>query len=283
MRILISHHAGFCFGVKRAVRLSLGALKNNSKKIFSLGPLIHNPSVIEELKSKGLEVIKKLDAAENGSCIVLPSHGADLSGQKNGRDLDFVDTTCPFVYKAQVLVKKSTPEYEIVILGDKNHPEVKSLVGISGGKARVVEGAEEARKYRAKTKRLILLSQTTQSLENFADIVQEFIKKGVAELKIYNTICKDAAARQKEAERMAEKVDVMFVIGGKTSANTKRLANVAEKHTKVHHIENEGEIKDKWLRGAEKIGIITGASTPGSFIKRVKDRIRFIIEREDGK
>jgi len=271
--VQVSEHSGFCFGVKRAVALTNKFLKKH-KKICSLGPLIHNKWVVRELEKKGLTVVKDLASVKKGYCVVLPSHGIAPERLIGRKGLTFVDTTCPFVFKAQELVRRlAGGDYDIVILGDRNHPEVRGLVGISGGKAVVINGKKAAAVYRPKRKKIALVSQTTQSRENLMAIGSELIAKEFQELRIFNTICRDAAARQDEAKRIARKVDLVLVIGGKNSANTKRLANVCSALTRTRHIESEVEIDDKWFRGVKRVGIVTGASTPGEFIAKAKKRI----------
>ena len=277
MKVIVSKHSGFCFGVKRAVGLTKNKLKN-VKKIRSLGPLIHNKWVVSELSRSGLRVIKDLKKVKDGYCVVLPSHGVDAGKVKNRGGLTFVDTTCPFVFKAQTLIKKLAGSgYEILILGDKNHPEVKGLVGISNGKARVIASVREAASYKPRSKRIAFVSQTTQSVDNFVKVSSLLLRKDFKEFLIYNTICNDVIERQEEARQIASKVDVMLVIGGKNSANTKRLANVCGKITKTYHVEDEKEINNKWFKRSGKVGIVTGASTPGEFIEKVRNKIKAAI------
>ena len=272
MKFIIAEHSGFCFGVKRAVWLTKNRLKE-TKKICSLGPLIHNKWVVSKLKNEGLEVIKDLKKIKSGYCVILPSHGIDPKITKKAKRVSFVDTTCPFVFKAQALIKELiTAKYEVLILGDKNHPEVKGLVGISNGKARVLGGLKEAELYTTKAKRIAFLSQTTQSLDNFRNVSGILLRKDFQELRVFNTICRDVVKRQEEARKIAKKVDVMMVIGGKNSANTKRLAKVCSAFTKTYHIESEKEVNREWFKKARNVGIITGASTPGEFIGKVKNK-----------
>ncbi len=273
MQISVSKYSGFCFGVKRAVSLTEKRLKKR-KRIYSLGPLIHNRWVVSELSRKGLRVVKNLDRIKKGSCII-PSHGIDPSKIKKQETISFIDTTCPFVFKAQTLVKKLVNSgYEILILGDKNHPEVKGLVGISKGRARVLKDAREAASLSSKKNKISLISQTTQSLENFIAVSSKLLGKKFQEFRIFNTICKDVIERQAEAGKIAKKADLMLVIGGKNSANTKELAQICRFFTKTHHIESERDLRKEWLRNVKRVGIVTGASTPGEFIGRVKRRIK---------
>jgi len=278
MNFIVSKHAGFCFGVKRAVNLTKKNLETK-KKIYSLGPLIHNNWVVSRLEKEGLKVINNLDSVKGGYCII-PSHGVDPNRIRR-KNISFIDTTCPFVFKAQDLVRKlSDSGYEILILGDKDHPEVKGLVGISKGKAKVIRNKKEAISFISKNKKMSLISQTTQSLENYKDVISKLLEKDFQELRIYNTICKDVIKRQEEARAIAEKSDLVIVIGGENSANTKRLVEICRHITRTCHIEDESDIKNEWFKGARVIGIVTGASTPGEFIGKVKRKIEnFDLEK----
>ncbi|MFH1791243.1 MAG: 4-hydroxy-3-methylbut-2-enyl diphosphate reductase [Candidatus Omnitrophota bacterium] len=276
LRVFVAGHSGFCFGVKRAVRITNEKLKSTDN-IYSLGPLIHNNWVVRDLSRQGLKVVKDIKAACRGAFIVIPSHGMDPRKRMEHKGVSFVDATCPFVFKAQALVKDLVKSgYEVLILGDKDHPEVKGLMGISENRAKVIDGEKGAAAYAAGRERVALVSQTTQSLANFARTSGRLIEKGPKELRVFNTICRDVIERQKEARNLARKVDLMLVIGGRNSANTKRLAEVCAAFTNVRHIQSESEIETRWFKAVKTVGIVTGASTPGSFIKKVKDRIRNI-------
>jgi len=278
MKIAVAKYSGFCFGVKRAVRLTKECLKKRGKKgTCSIGPLIHNKYVVSDLSKEGLEVKKSLGGIKKSYCII-PSHGIDASRLKKRKGVIFVDTTCPFVFKAQELVKKLAGSgYKIFILGDKDHPEVKGLVGISSGRATVVSGRKTVKKVLNNSmKKAAFLSQTTQSPHNFCETASGLIRAGFYELRIFNTICRDVVKRQIEAQSLAKDADLMLVIGGKNSANTKRLAQITQNFAKTYHIESEEEIKKNWFKNIRKVGIITGASTPGEFIEKVKNQIKKI-------
>ncbi len=275
MKVIVSKYSGFCFGVKRAVDLTKKNLKTK-KNIYSLGPLIHNKWVVSSLSKNGLKIISNLDKIKTGYCII-PSHGIDQGKVGKRKSICFIDTTCPFVFKAQSLIKKLVNSgYKILILGDKKHPEVKGLVGISKGRAKVLRDQKEAVSFSPKEKRLALVSQTTQSLKNFTTVISRLSEKDFQEFRIFNTICKDAIKRQKEARKIAKQTDLVIVIGGKNSANTKRLAETCKVFTRTHHVESENEIKREWFKNVKKVGVVTGASTPGEFIGRVRKRIREI-------
>jgi 4-hydroxy-3-methylbut-2-enyl diphosphate reductase len=211
LKILVAGHSGFCFGVKRAVKLTeekLSSVKNG--RIYSLGALIHNNWVVSKLSEKGLEVIKDLDNVGRNACVILPSHGVSPEKIRKYKNLKLVDTTCPFVFRAQELVKTLIAEgYEILILGDKNHPEIKGLVGISGGKAKVIEGARDAAGFVPSKPKIALISQTTQSMENFSAAAAALAEKNrrTQNIEHYLQGCQGPAGGGK---RIASKVDLML-------------------------------------------------------------------------
>lgn len=282
MKIIVSKHSGFCFGVKRAVSITNEKLALHGKKnIYSLGPLIHNSFVVSELSKKGLKVLKSSDAPKRG-VFVIPSHGIEPSRIKRKRGVSFIDATCPFVFKARSLISKlARSGYAVLILGDRNHPEVKGLAAISKGKARVLGSEKEAMNFLPGQKRLSLVCQTTESPENFASVASRLLEKDFHEFRIFNTICNDVIKRQKEAKRVAALSDLVLVIGGKNSANTKRLAELSGRLARTRHVENEKGIKKSWLKGVRALGIVTGASTPGEFIPMVKNKIRELTRGEN--
>ena len=277
MKIVLTGKTGFCFGVKRAVAMAESAL-NKDGPIHSLGSIIHNKQVVEYLARKGLKVAKHINDVKEGT-VVISSHGispraaADIAR----RGLDIIDTTCPFVMAAQNITKKLNDEgYTVVIVGNASHPEVKALVDFVSKKVFVVKDKLEAGRLKLKQRdQVSIISQTTQSMANFLDVVTAISKTAPRELRIFNTICKDAEARQDQARRLAKKVDLMLVIGGKDSANTKRLFEVCRKVlTNSHLVETEDDINDRWLKSCKAVGITSGASTPDWEVRRVVDRIK---------
>jgi len=277
LNVIVSRRSGFCFGVKRAVSLTDNRIRS-SKKTYSLGPLIHNKWVVNEFLRKGLNVITKVSEAKKGSYVILPSHGVD-PGRILEKGYKFVDTTCPFVFKTQAIVKKLIEDrYRVLILGDKNHPEVKSLVGISCSKALVIGSVKDKIPTLPPTSKVALVSQTTQSLSDFVRLSMRLLAENFEEFRIFNTICMDARDRQEEAKRIARVVDLLIVIGGKHSANTKRLVKVCRGMAQIRHIETENEIMKEWIKNKKTIGIVTGASTPGAFVEKVKVKIKCITK-----
>ncbi len=270
-KIKIAEKSGFCFGVKRAIDI---AEKNagSDKKVYTLGPIIHNPQEVKRLEKKGIKILKNPKKVEKAT-VILRTHGIPLqlhNELKNKKTVDVIDATCPFVKRAQDIVKELASKDEtIVIAGEKVHPEVAALVSYGKGKCVVVENAKEADKLKSKGD-INIVSQTTQTPENFGSIVKSLKKR--YKVKVYNTICKATFDRQKAAEKLAKNVDMMIVIGGKNSGNTTRLAQICQKKTKTHHIETVNDLNDKWFKNKMKIGLTAGASTPGWIIREVQGR-----------
>ncbi|MDR2399161.1 MAG: 4-hydroxy-3-methylbut-2-enyl diphosphate reductase [Endomicrobium sp.] len=275
--VKISDNAGFCFGVKRAIDLVEKTL-NEQSKVYTLGPIIHNPQEVKRLEEKGVKILKDIDRVKSG-CIVLRTHGVSLELRnrlEKDKAISVIDATCPFVKKAQDIVKNlSSQETTIVIVGEKSHPEVEALVSYGEGKCVVVGNPKEAVEFNG-VGDLSIVSQTTQTPQNFNAIVE--ILKDEFKVTIYNTICKATLERQEAAEKLAKKVDLMLVIGGKNSGNTTRLAEICKAQTETYHIETVDEIDNKWFKNFEIIGLTAGASTPDSIIKSVERRVREILE-----
>ncbi|MBW2980315.1 4-hydroxy-3-methylbut-2-enyl diphosphate reductase [Candidatus Woesearchaeota archaeon] len=270
MRIKKAKHSGFCFGVKRAVESALGT----EGEVKTLGPLIHNPQFIAELEKKGIKSVDSVDEVEKGS-LIIRAHGVPDSviEKARGKGLNVTDLTCPFVRKVHDYAKEFYKQgYSVVVVGEKNHPEVVGIIGNIDGI--VVGNADDARKL-GRFEKIGVVAQTTQSLENFNNVVDE-LKKHTDELKVHNTICSETDSRQKHAIELAKEVDLMIVIGGRNSGNTRRLAQLCSKLTETKHIESEDELKEGWFAGKGCVGITAGASTPDSTIKKIEDRIREI-------
>ena len=274
--IEIAESSGFCFGVKRAIELAEKVSQENSN-VYTFGPLIHNPQEVERLNKKGIYVINDYSKIQSG-VLVLRTHGIELdvyNKLSENKKLKVIDATCPFVKRAQDIVKElSDIAHQIVVVGEQTHPEVIALVSYGKGKCVVVENKNDIKKVK-KTDIIYVVSQTTQSPKNFDDIVKEIAK--ISKVKIYNTICKATFDRQTAAEKLAQKVDVMIVIGGKNSGNTRRLFQICSNFVETYHIESGDEIKDDWFVNKQKIGITAGASTPDWIIENIKNKIEKII------
>ena len=268
MEVILAEHLGFCYGVKRAIRLAResAAQKNAS----TLGPIIHNPQMVARLEEEGVGSVDSIDEVPDGGTAIIRSHGVGPSVYKEleTRPIQVVDATCPHVKKAQMSAHRLAEEgYSVVIVGEKQHPEVKSILEWAGGDAAVVETEEEAEALPTFVK-LGIVAQTTFPGVRFQTIVSRLIAKS-NDIRIVRTICTATDQRQSAALSLAADVDMMLVIGGKNSANTTRLAQLCAEKTVVHHIETASELQDEWFLNIKKIGITAGASTPDWIIREV--------------
>ena len=265
MQIKLAKHSGFCFGVKRAINIAKGTLENSKNKnnIYSRGAIIHNPQVVNELSRKGLKVVNDIGNIKKGT-VIISSHGAPIEVIKKlkKKKIKIIDATCPFVKYAHRIVKDlKKKDYKIVIIGDKKHPEVKALLSLT-----------ECGK---KSNRIGIISQTTQNKDNYLKGIIETLENDFSEVRIFNTICNDTLKRQKLTHDLLKESDVMIIVGGKNSANTKRLHQICkESGVKSYHIETEEELKKKYFLGKTCAGVVSGASTPDSIIKKVIKRIK---------
>jgi len=280
IKITVSPYSGFCFGVERAIKIAKIAL-SGKKRVFSLGPIIRNPEAVADLSKKGLAVRKSLKGLDrNKDAILVPSHGAD-PGLLKRLDLESFDTTCPLVRRVQNIVRDLAGKgYFIVIVGKKDHPEVRSLTAIAGRNSVVVKDQKGARRVKTRGGKIAVISQTTSRESDFRDVLKEISKKNFSELAAFNTVCDDSIKRQRTAREIAKKVDAMLIIGGKASSNTSRLACASRALNKrTHHIESAGDLRKGMIRKAKKVGIAAGASTPPGAVKKTIEKIRR-IERE---
>ncbi|MFP4631253.1 MAG: 4-hydroxy-3-methylbut-2-enyl diphosphate reductase [Candidatus Acetothermia bacterium] len=276
MEIIKADLFGFCFGVRRAVDIVEGKLEEQ-EKIDTLGPIVHNPNVVEDLAEEGAEVVNSLDRVDTDS-VVITAHGAgrEIHSEIESKGLDLIDTTCPIVKKAQEtaedLVNKG---YQVVIYGEKDHTEVRNILGWLDGKGVAILDPEKS--VPIPEGRVALLSQTTKGKKYFFDFAAEFLRANREELedvKIVDTTCGETKRRYEAAERLADKVDLILVVGGKNSANTRKLAEVAgNTGVETHHIKDETEIESEWVEGVDKVGITAGASTPQSAVSAVEETL----------
>ncbi len=274
IRIITAKRAGFCFGVKRAVDMAFNAAEN-SNNVNTLGPIIHNPQVIDKLRSQGVNPTDKIDD-DRTKTLIIRTHGVpqEVSERLARKKYNVIDATCPFVKKAQQYAKLLKEDgYQVIIIGDKEHPEVKGLMSYAGDDAVVVSKSDSLPKLKS---RVGIVVQTTQPITLLEEFIRNILGQ-VKEIKVFNTICNSTALRLKETKEMAKKVDAMIVVGGKNSANTTQLAKLCiSMSVPTYHIETSSEIKRKWLSGVRTIGITAGASTPDWIIKEVEERIRDI-------
>jgi 4-hydroxy-3-methylbut-2-enyl diphosphate reductase len=263
MKVIVAKDAGYCYGVERALRITLKASTESPKPIFTLGPIIHNPQVVESLKGKGVVPVQSLSEAEEGT-IIIRSHGIDPRVVREAKEkgLIVIDATCPIVKKAQHCGQQLIEEgYELVIVGERDHPEVKGIVAYAHNHAVIVEEPSDLADF-PHNKRVGVIIQTTQPFENLLQVVNQLLPIS-KEVKIFNTICDATTARQEAARKLSNEVDVMVVVGGKNSANTTRLAEICRaENTATYHVETEEEIDPKWFSQNVTVGVTAGASTP---------------------
>lgn len=275
MKIIIAKEAGFCYGVKKAVNI----LEDLSEKgrIFTFGALIHNPQYIEKLKSEGIGVKENISEIESGDTIIIRSHGVSekVLQEISSKGAKVIDATCPFVKNAQLAAKRLEKEgYDVVVIGDPLHPEIKGIVGnLKNGK--VIKNLDSFEDIKC-SERVGIISQTTLDRKDFEEITKKFIAK-YAEVKVVDTICSASKEKQEETRNLAGDVDVLIVIGGKNSANTTHLKEIAEKITKTYHIESADEVDADWFLGIETVGITAGASTPDYLIEELAEKIKEFI------
>ena len=268
MEVILADYLGFCYGVKRAIMIARENASADSTAC-TLGPIIHNPQMVERLKQEGVGTVERLDDMEKGT-VIIRSHGVGprVYDEAAERGLDLVDATCPHVNKAQLSAKSLVDEgYHVVIIGEKEHPEVSSIFEWSDGQAEIIETEEEAETL-VPCAKLGIVCQTTFSGAKFRKVVSCLLAKA-REIKILRTICTATDQRQAAAVELAGKVDLMLVIGGKNSANTTRLAQICAEKCRTYHIETAAELQSEWFDKIEKIGITAGASTPDWIIKEV--------------
>ena len=270
MKILLAEPCGFCYGVKRAVELAENEGKKGACNIATLGPLIHNPQVIDELAQKGIACKNSLQEFKQGDTVIFRSHGEapEVYQEAELLGLTICDAVCPYVRAAQLKAKKFAAEgYLPIIIGEKNHPEVKSISAWAGKNAIIVEYNSDVGKIPLADKYGILI-QTTFEVAKFEAILAEIKKTCLGEIKIENTICHATEQRQKAAAELAKKVDAFVVIGGRNSANTRHLFElVRAKCSLAYHIETAAELHASMFIGCTTVGITAGASTPDRLIK----------------
>ena len=263
---------GFCFGVAITVKKAEEAIAHRSD-VTTLGHVVHNPQMVESRASRGLKNAQSVDEVEDGALFVR-AHGlpVEVFDKAKGKGLEVIDATCPMVTKIHVQAERLRADgYKIVVVGDPNHPEVKGTLSHVPG-AWCIETVEDVARL-PKGSKIGVVVQSTYSRDRFTDIVKALSEK-YYEVRAVNTICTDTNNRQSEAERLAHEVDVMVVVGGKTSANTKHLAELAEKHgARSYHIETPAELQAQWFDGVKIAGLMSGASTPGWLVDQVQNRM----------
>ncbi|HAR95325.1 MAG TPA: 4-hydroxy-3-methylbut-2-enyl diphosphate reductase [Deltaproteobacteria bacterium] len=271
IEVIKTKNCGFCFGVRRAVKAVLKERGRTTGPIYTLGPLLHNPQVVQELVSQDIVPVSDVRSVKSGT-IAYRSHGILREEEEYiGRQrLSAIDLVCPFVKrvrKCAMLLRKEG--YRVVIVGDPEHPEVKSVLSYLDNDGIVLQNPSSI-----ESSKVGVVSQTTQDQATYVDIVQGLVGKA-EELRAFNTICDSTRSRKEEAVALAARVDVMLVVGGRNSANTTKLFHLVEKaQPNSHHIETDEELKPEWFAGVTKVGVTGGTSTPDSIIEKVEKRVK---------
>jgi small subunit ribosomal protein S1 len=272
MTIEVAKRAGFCFGVKRAVKMAFEAARTSPGPVYTLGPIIHNPQVVDELERRGVKAVDRPSQIRSGTAIIR-SHGVHprvLAALRKKR-VRIIDATCPFVTKAQRAASCLRDEgRQVAIVGEREHPEVVALKGYAGDNSMIF-----TRRMAGRVKpRLGVLAQTTLSNDDFTKALGVLAERA-SDIHVINTICQATQIRQRDTMALAERSDVMVVVGGKNSANTTRLVELCRKVGKpAYHVETEADIDPRWFKEAERIGITAGASTPEGTVRQVVRRIQ---------
>ncbi len=268
---------GFCFGVRRAIT-ALEKSAGEQGTIETLGAVVHNQQVLQRLAGLGVSVAGSLDDV-TGNTVAIGAHGVgpEVAAEISRRNLKIVDTTCRFVHRAQSVAQRLSNEgFFVIVYGDVNHPEVKGILAWAGGNGMATLDARKIAELKPLPGRIGIVAQTTQIPANFNEFLKNVVDIALhkdSELYIVDTICHDIRRRQESAQKLANKVDLMFVVGDHTSANTNRLAELCSRQTETHLIETADEIKPQWLKGHKHIGITGGASTAEETITAVQNKL----------
>lgn len=266
---------GFCFGVRRAIAIVEEEAKR--EKLVTLGTTVHNPHVVADLAQKGAKVVSSLDEAQGTVAITAHGMGEEVYEEIKRRGLRLVDTTCPIVSKAQRAARKLVDEgFKVIIYGEADHKEVRGVLGWTKGQGIAI--LDPNTQIEIPRRKVALVSQTTKGPEAFVRFVSKFLEKNIArinELRIINTTCPETNERYEAAKDLARRADLMIVVGGKDSANTRKLAETCRATgVETYHIESAAEINPAWLSGKRHVGVTAGASTPDASIEAVIERLK---------
>ena len=277
MTITLADSAGFCFGVKRAVDTVYHLLEDKEKKVYTLGPIIHNEQVVQDLNANGVGVVcnpEEISGEDDNATLVIRSHGVsqDVIRRIKEKGLCYEDATCPFVKKIHQTVEEySAKSYRIIIIGSKDHPEVQGILGWTNGRGTVIETAEEAEDFSLADpqEKICIVSQTTFNYKKFQELVEIFSEKGYDIIAV-NTICNATSTRHKEAEELAARSDAMIIIGGKHSSNSRKLYEICKNQCEnTFFIQTADDLEGISFDSFASLGITAGASTPNNIIQEV--------------
>ncbi len=271
IQVLRTEQIGFCFGVKRAISKALKEVEKRGEKVHTLGPLVHNPQVVAALEEQGIIPIDDVGRVEKG-VVCYRSHGIEKEDEEKIRErgLAAIDAVCPFVKKVRtraLYLKKQG--YTVVIVGDEKHPEVRSVLSYLDNDGIVMQHPR-----RIEATKVGVVCQTTQDVETLKQVVGGLMEQA-EEIRVYNTICESTFLRKMQAVELAERVDAMLVVGGKSSSNTTKLYHLVKRvQPRSYHVETEEDVRPEWFAGVEKVGITGGTSTPDFMIERVERLVK---------
>jgi len=279
MIINLAKSAGFCFGVKRALKIALET-SANKKKVFMLGDIVHNNDVVKNIRKSGINKIYRLKRTKN-EVLLIRAHGAPHATFTEAKRLGYtiVDATCPMVKEIHRIVQNMEKQnYQIIVIGDKKHDEVRGIIGQLKNRGTVITSLKDIPLAKIKRmKKACIVVQSTQNTTKVLRIVK-VLKKYIPDLKFFNTICRPTRIKQEEIRGMPLKNDVMLIIGSKKSANTKRLYEISRAINKRSWwISSKEDIKAAWFKSAQKVGITAGASTPEETIKDITNYLKTIL------
>ena len=279
MEVVVTKSAGFCFGVRRAVEQVYEQV-HKGEKVYTYGSIAHNETVVRELEEQGVTVLESRDELERltEGTVIIRAHGIseEIYGLLEAKGLAYVDATCPFVKRIHKIVQEQSAQgRRIIIIGNDGHPEVEGAKGWTKSPATVIETPEQAQNFEAKKgEKLCIVSQTTFNYKKFQDLVEIFRKKGY-DIIVANTICNATEERQKEAVELAAKADVMIVIGGTHSSNTRKLYELCRSECEnTYYIQTLEDLQLELPNSVELVGITAGASTPNKIIEEVQNYVR---------
>ena len=272
MEIKKAKSYGFCFGVKRAVEIA-----EDSKNAVTLGPLIHNPLEIERLsRDYNVKYVNSIDDIdENIKRVIVRTHGISKKRYQKllEKNVEVIDATCPFVKKPQEIVEEMSKNgYDIVIFGDKNHPEIQGVMSYAKGRVFVVLDVEELKSIKLKEK-IATVAQTTRKIDDYLKIT-DYLIKNYKEVRVFNTICNATFENQEAVRELSREADIIIIVGGKNSSNTKQLFNIAKENCEAYLVESEDELKKEWFKDKKLCGISAGASTPEWLVEKIISKIK---------
>lgn len=285
VEIVVAPNAGACFGVVRAIKLGQQAAKRSKQEaVQAFGPLVHNPRSIQELKSSGVSIVEDPDEIQSGT-VILRSHGVkqEIEAEFKRRGVQIVDATCPLVKKPQrIAASLGKKGYFLVLVGNADHPEVKGVLSYFARPDYLVTyDVTDLQKIPQSVSRVGIVAQTTIEVSRLNEIT-EACRKRFSEVALYNTICDATSVRQSEAEILAEKADLMLVVGGKNSSNTTKLVKICQRYQPhTYWIEDKSEILPSWFENKKKIGVTGGASTPQDYVDEVASYIADLISQKE--